>query len=163
MSKKPLNFKVDAEKLIPFLSSITNIPETNIMLAMQLRKDLFSTRDTINMNDPANVEKESLILGSNKRVKIAIKTLKDIGLLMEKIDPKSGQTVLARNLLSNDTIQLLERLSKNMITTLRFYIKNPEDWPNFPITTTLYKSKKMGADRLRQKRANKKNTTNKTS
>ena len=53
--KKPLGFKVDAEKLIPFLSSIANMPEINIMLAMQLRKDLFSTRDMINMNDPMEI------------------------------------------------------------------------------------------------------------
>lgn len=160
--KKPLNFKIDAEKLIPFLSSITNIPETNIMLAMQLRKDLFSTRDIINMNDPANVEKESLILGSITRVKTANKTLKDIGLLIEKMEPKSGQHVLARNLSSNDTIQLLERLSKNMITALRFYIKNPEDWPNFPIVTIGYKSRKWSANKSRQKRINKKNKVNET-
>ena len=157
MSKKPLNFKTDAEKLIPFLSSITNMPKTNIILAMQLRKDLFSTRDTINMNDPVQIEKESLILGSSKRVKIAIKTLKDIGLIMEKIDPKTGQYVLVRNLSSHDAILLLERLSRNMTNAIKSYIHNPMDWPDFPIITTTYKSKKMVASKLRQKRANKKN------
>lgn len=157
MAKKPLKFKVDAEKLIPFLSSITNISETNIMLAMQLRKDLFSTKDMINMNDPANIEKESLILGSVTRVKNANKTLKDIDLLIEKTDPKTGQYVLVRNLSSNDTIQLLGRLSKNMITALRFYLNNPTDWPNFPLVTKGYESKKWSANKSRQKRMNKKN------
>lgn len=162
MSKKPLNFKVDAEKLIPFLSAITNVSQSNFISAMQLRKDLFSTRDMVDMNDPIKIEKESLILGSNKRVKMAIKTLKDIGLLIEKIDPKSGQHVLIRNLSSQDTIRLLERLSKNMTDALKSYIHNPMDWPDFPIITAGYKAKKMGADILRQKRANKRNKVNET-
>ena len=59
MSKTPFSFKVDAEKLIPFLASITGVPQTNIMLAMQLRKDLLSPRNMVNMNDPAQIQKES--------------------------------------------------------------------------------------------------------
>ena len=34
MSKTPFSYKADAEKLIPFLASITGVSETNIMLAM---------------------------------------------------------------------------------------------------------------------------------
>ena len=160
MSKKPLNFKADAEKLIPFLASITNSPKTNIIVAMQLRKDMFSTRDTINMNDPVAIEKERSILGSTKRVKIAIRTLKNIGLLVEKIDPKNGQTILVRNLSSEDTIQLLKRLSKNMMDTFKSYMHNPMDWPDFPIVTDGYKSMRMGTTKLRQRRVNKKNKVN---
>ena len=163
MSKKPLSFKVDAEKLIPFLSSITNTPKLNFILAMQLRKDLFSTRDTINMNDPVQIEKESLILGSSKRVKIAIKTLKDIGLIVEKIDPQNGQHVLVRNLSSHDTIRLLERLSRNMTSSLKTYINKPTDWPNLPIITIGYKLKKRSANRSRQSRMENKNKINEIS
>lgn len=152
MSKKPLDFKVDAEKLVPFLSSIMNAPKVNIMVAMQLRKDLFSTRDMINMNDPLQIEKESSKLGSNRRVTMAIKTLKDIDLIIEKTDPKTGQHVLVRNLSSLDTIRLLERLSKNMMNALKSYIHNPTDWPDFPLVTPNYQSKKWSANKSRQKK-----------
>lgn len=152
--RKPLEFKADAEKLIPFLSAITNMPQLNFILAMQLRKDLFSTRDMINMNDSAQIEKESLILGSAKRVKIAIKTLKNIGFLVEKVDPKNGNTVLVRNLSSQDTIRLLEKLSKNMNDALKSYIRDPMKWPDFPIVTVNYKSKRRGVEKTRQKRIN---------
>lgn len=159
MLKTSFNFKVDAQKLIPFLASIMNIPEANVILAMQLRKDLFSTRNLIDMNDPVEIEKESSKFGSNKRVKLAIKTLKNMGLIIEKIDPKTGQRALVRNLSSQDTILLLQRLSKNMNDALKSYMHNPLDWPDFPIITDSYRSKKDVAERLRQKKASKRNKT----
>ncbi len=152
MTRKTLSFKVDAKKLIPFMAAIMNIPESDVMVAMELRKDLFSTRDTINMNDPRQVEKEISKLGSNRRVRMAIKTLKDLNLIVEKTDPNTGEHVMVRNLSSNDSIRILERLSMNMMTAVKYYIKNPTNWPNFPLITPNYQSKKWSAIKSRQKK-----------
>ena len=157
--KTPFSFKVDAEKLIPFLASITGVPETNIMLAMELRKDIISNTKMIDMNDPAEIEKEIPKFGSAKRVKTAIKTLQNMGLLIERIDPETGRHALVRNLSSQDTIRLLSKLSKNMTDALKTYIVHPSKWPDFPLINDSYASKKEVAERLRQRKANKRSKT----
>lgn len=159
MPKLPLDFKIHAEKLVPFLSTIMNVHETHIMLAMQLRKDLFSTKDMIDLNNPTEIEKLVSKFGSVKRVRIAIKTLKNMGLIIERIDPKTGYHALVRNRSSQDTIHLIQRLSRNMTETVKSYLINPSDWPDFHIITGNYLSKKDVAERLRQKKANKRNKT----
>lgn len=65
-----------------------------------------------------------LILGSPKRVKIAIKTLMNMGLLIEKINPQDGQRALVRNLSSGDAIKLIKNLSRKMTDSSKSYIHN---------------------------------------
>ena len=132
MARKSLNYKIDAEKLVPFIAAIMNIQESDVKVAMQLRKDLILAKNMINMKDPLNVEAEISKLGSKRRVNVAIKTLKYLNLIIEKTDPNTKEHVLVRNLSSEDGIKILERLSRDMMKALKQYVKNPDIWPNVP-------------------------------
>ena len=133
MVKKSLNFKIDAEKLVPFTAAIMNIQKSDVKVAMQLRKDLIVAKNMINMKDPQNIEEQISKLGSKRRVNVALKILKDLNLIIEKTDPNTKEHVLVRNLSSEDGIRILERLSRDMMKALKQYIKNPDMWPNVPL------------------------------
>ena len=152
MARKSLNYKIDAEKLVPFIAAIMNIQESDVKVAMQLRKDLILAKNMINMKDPQNIEEQISKLGSKRRVNVALKILKDLNLIIEKTDPNTKEHVLVRNLSSEDGIRILERLSKDMMKALKKYIKNPDMWPNFPLITANYQSKKWSAIKSRRKK-----------
>ena len=152
MTRKAFDFRVTGEKLVPFIASLLGISELDVKLAMQLRKDLLLSKDMIRMNDPSQIQKESLVLGSPKRVKIAIRTLKNMGLLVEKTDPETGKIVTVRNLHSDDAIRLIDSMSKKMTEGFKRYIRDPGSWPDFPLLTTTYKIKKIHANEIRNKR-----------
>ena len=132
MVRKSLNFKIDAEKLVPYMAAIMNIQESDVKVAMQLRKDLILAKNMINMKDPQNIEEQISKLGSKRRVNVALKILKDLNLIIEKTDPNTKEHVLVRNLSSEDGIRILERLSRDMMKALKQYVKNPDIWPNVP-------------------------------
>ena len=152
MVRKSLNYRIDAEKLVPFIAAIMNIQESDVKVAMQLRKDLILAKNMINMKDPRNIEEQISKLGSKRRVNVALKILKDLNLIIEKTDPNTKEHVLVRNLSSEDGIRILERLSKDMMNALKKYIKNPDMWPNFPLITANYQSKKWSAIKSRRKK-----------